>query len=113
MGIYETDGFCEHPCCDRKADYCIQWDGLNQHGENPEVVSTVYSCSNPGHLIELSDHPDFGGYPDYIWNLHDRKGKPRLLKNIKKGLDDELDPELVEKIFFLADPPKELLKLPF
>jgi hypothetical protein len=44
----------------------IEWHGVNQHGERPEITDEANSCSDFGHIVRLSYHEQYGGTPDAI-----------------------------------------------
>jgi hypothetical protein len=100
---------CDYEGCWDRAKYCIEWWGLNQYGENPIVADECYACSNPSHLIELSQHKAYGGYPDEIHSVENYEVKPKLLSLVKKAIDGELAPESIDNLVLIADPPKEQL----
>ena len=100
---------CSYDGCEKKARYCIEWWGLNQHGKNPIVVDESYSCTNPHHLIELSHNPNLGGYPDEI-NIEPglyEEPLPKLLALVQQAMDEELKLDTIENIVMISDPPKE------
>ncbi len=97
--------------CPNKAKYCIEWWSLNQYGKNPYVVDERYSCAKPDHLIALSEHKEYGGYPDEINTVEGERVKPELLSLVKKAMDKELDIDTIDDIVYVADAPKEQLKL--
>jgi hypothetical protein len=66
-------------------------------------------CDNPSHLIELSQHKAYGGYPDEIHSVENYEVKPKLLSLVKKAIDGELAPESIDNLVLIADPPKEQL----
>ena len=75
--------------CGEEARYLLEWWGLNQHGENPEIADETYVCSNPEHIIQEAHHPDYGGYPDAICDvLNDEEEVPELLELIIKAMDN-------------------------
>ena len=102
---------CDYEGCWDKAKYCIEWWGLNQHGENPIVADECYVCSNPKHLIELSQHRAYGGYPDEIHSIETYEVKSKLLSLVEKVIDGELELETIDNLVLIADPPKEQLQL--
>ncbi len=38
--------------CGKPAKYVIEWYGVNQFGENPEVVDERSTCSNFDHIVQ-------------------------------------------------------------
>lgn len=102
---------CNYEGCGEKAGYCIEWWGLNQHGKNPVVADERYSCSNPEHLIRLSQHNAYGGYPDEIYSVGTFEIKQDLLSLVKKAIDGDLESETIDNLVLIADPPKEQLSL--
>jgi len=51
--------------CGGKAVYVIEWYGVNQFGENPEVIEERSVCGDFNHIVEASRH-EFYGLPDGI-----------------------------------------------
>jgi len=108
---------CNYEGCNKRARYCIEWWGLNQHGKNPHLADECYSCTDPHHLIKLSHNSNLGGYPDEIYTDTPpgvrSKVLPKLLELVKKAMDGELKPDSIENIVEHSDPPKEQLALAF
>ncbi len=78
---------CEE--CGEEARYLLEWWGLNQHGENPEIADEIYVCSNPEHIIKEAHHPDYGGCPDAVCDaLNGKEESPELLELIIKAMDN-------------------------
>jgi len=100
---------CASFSCAEKPFYCLEWWGLNQHGENPLVVFERYSCAM--HLLNSAIHECYGGYPDEIQDAVTLTPKPRLLAVIKKAFDEEWESERLEGMLHIVDPPKEQLSL--
>jgi hypothetical protein len=52
--------------CGVKPTYVIEWYGLNQHMENPEIADERNVCDNFEHILSASYHNGFGGFPDGV-----------------------------------------------
>jgi hypothetical protein len=102
---------CDFDGCTTKARYCIEWWGLDQYGENPVVADERSSCGDPEHLIALSQHNEYGGYPDEIHNANTGDVKHRLLELVNAAIDDTLDKETIERLVEFGDSPRQQLLL--
>ena len=73
--------------CQNPPKYIIEWYGLNQHGENPEVADERASCEKFEHLVNLSYHDRFGGVPDGIVDFEDLdKENPSLVQKVIESM---------------------------
>jgi hypothetical protein len=98
---------CEYKGCNNNAEYSIEWWGLDQDGKNPTIVDELHTCNNPEHVVNLSKHQEFGGYPDEIQSIGNYEPKTAILYQVKDVIDGKL-----EKIdISVADPLKEQLRL--
>ena len=74
--------------CENPPRYVIEWYGLNQHRENPEVVGEATVCKQFEHLVTASYHDRFGGVPDGIVNYHNLdEENPSLFERVKSSMD--------------------------
>ena len=79
---------CYVQYCNNPLQHIIEWHGLNQYGENPEIVDERYVCEEIEHLVQVSRHADFG-FPDAVLDYKTEKEKPELLKRITEILDQD------------------------
>jgi len=82
--------------CGKKSLYVLEWWGVNQYGENPEVVLELGSCGNFEHMLNAST---IGSNDldvlDEIYNTKDYAQHPELSRLVnqafrQKNLDREL-----------------------
>jgi len=77
----------DHRCyvdgCQNPPKYILEWYGVDQNGENPDVADERAACEQFEHLLSLSYHNDFGGVPDGIVDFDDwDKENPSLVKRV-------------------------------
>lgn len=82
--------YCQHEDCAQKAAYCIEWWGDNPLFEEPELVDERHSCNNSEHLVALSRHEDYGGYPDEIYDVKSLYAQEDILKAVKDAIDGDM-----------------------
>ncbi|MBU0459905.1 MAG: hypothetical protein KJ597_07395 [Nanoarchaeota archaeon] len=69
--------------CNKSPRYIIEWYGVNQYGQNPEVADERAVCDQFSHLVNLSYHNRFGGVPDGIVDFDNwDKENPSLVKKV-------------------------------
>ena len=72
---------CEINGCGKKAVYCFEWYGVNQFGEDPEIVGERNVCSDRNHLLRGSEHDDYG-FAESIIDIETYEELPSLLEDI-------------------------------
>ena len=77
----------DHRCyvdgCQSPPKYIIEWYGVDQNGENPDVADEVAVCEQFDHLVRLSYNDRYGGVPDGIVDFDDwDKENPSLVKRV-------------------------------
>ena len=82
--------------CKNPVKYCIEWLGVNQYGENPEVVAEVDVCSNISHIQyawNLSEYVDDFGEPDNIGDAETEEDYGRDLSTFIKNIQNKFQLE--------------------
>jgi hypothetical protein len=77
---------CTFTSCHDQAQHLIEWWGVNQHGERPEVADERYSCHR--HILIASYHSAYGGAPDEIRDLQTDTPDIKLLASIGRELTE-------------------------
>ncbi len=80
---------CSHSGCNEEAAYCIEWWGENQLFGEPELADERHSCANSEHLLALSHHDAYGGYPDEIYSMKTWEKQEELMRAVNDGLDGD------------------------
>lgn len=95
--------------CENPALFVVEWYGVDQKGENPELVEDRGVCGRFEHLVHASKNDYYDGPPDAIFlKDSDDDEQPELLKiiigvlnpeNTKQALENAVrGEELIRKI---------------
>lgn len=88
MKKYEIQRYkCYIDDCEKPLKYIIEWYGLNQLGENPEIVDECNTCDDFEHLVKASYHNEYGGTPDGIVDYKTGEENPSLLEKVISSMD--------------------------
>jgi len=80
----------DHKCliCKRKSQYTLEWYGVDQNGENPEVAGEREVCGRFRHIVEIvegSENP-YGDTPNGIVKNRTGEEQPELLEVLEQAI---------------------------
>jgi len=81
--------------CKRRSKFSVEWYGLNQYGENPEIIADVSSCRNFRHMVAVSSEIcNYLGNPDAVVDYKEDFEYSSLITVLIKALNSKPGSEL-------------------
>ncbi len=77
--------------CFERPKFCLEWWGVNQQGEDPEIKDENYACDDMRHIRHAAYHSAYGGFPDEVSETETGKIRPDILEEIvKQGVIEDI-----------------------